>query len=62
MEFFDTYMNEIAIGGSGAVGTLIVTILKRFANRFDRMEKRINELEKKLEINTALDKERSKNN
>lgn len=60
MEWFDTYMSEIAIGGSSAIGGLIVTILKRFANKLEKIEKRLNELERKLDINTALDKERQR--
>ena len=60
MEFLDTYMSEIALGGSGALGTLIVTILKKFGNKLDRIDKRLNDLEQKIEINTALDKERQR--
>ena len=60
MEFLDNYMAEIALGGSGALGGLIVTILKKFGNKLDNIDKRLNDLERKIDINTALDKERQR--
>ncbi len=62
MELLNEYMTEIAIGGSSTFGALIITILKKAYNRMNKIEDRIMELEKKIEINTALDRERAKRN
>ena len=60
MEFLDTYMNELVLGGSSTIGAFLVTILKKFGNRLTKIDERLMELEKKIDINTALDKERQK--
>ena len=58
MEFLNNYMAEIALGGSGALGGLIITLLKAFAKRLRKIEEKLIEMDKKIDINTALDKER----
>lgn len=60
MEFFDQYMNEIAIGGSGSIGAMIIWLFKLFSKKLNKMDDRLNNLEKKIEVNTALDRERAK--
>ena len=62
MEWWETYSSEVILGGSGTIGTLVIGALKAFANRIRKMENKISELEKRLEINTALDRERAKKN
>ena len=62
MEFLDTYTSELVLGGGSALGSLVIAILKKFSNRIVKMEEKIQELEKKIEINTALDRERAKKN
>ncbi len=60
MDFLSEYMSEIALGGSGAVGTLVITLMKRLVGRIDKVEKRCSDLESELKVNTALDKERQR--
>ena len=60
MEFFETYMNELVIGGSTTLGGVVIALLKKFSNKLTKIDDRLMELEKKIEINTALDRERAK--
>jgi len=58
MEWIDTYMVELF---GGTIATVIATMVagwKSFMARIRAMEDKIAELDKKLEINTALDKVR----
>ena len=60
MEFFETYMNELVIGGSSTIGGLVIGLLKKFGNQLRGIEERLGKLEKDIAINTALDRERAK--
>ena len=59
MEFLSDYSSELMIGGSSTIGAFIVAVLKIFSKRLTRIEDNINELQRKIDINTALDKERA---
>ena len=61
MEFLADYSSELMIGGSSTIGAFIVAVLKIFSNRLTRIEDNINELQRKIDINTALDNERAGN-
>ena len=60
MEFLQEYSSELMIGGSSTIGAFLVTVLKIFSKRLNKIEENINELQRKIDINTALDRERAK--
>ena len=58
MEWLSEYSSELMLGGSGTIGSLLVAVLKSFGNKLTKIDERLAKLEKDLEINTALDKQR----
>ena len=60
MEWFAEYSSELWIGGGGTIVTILSTIIKAMARKVSKIEARLTDLERKLDINTALDKERAK--
>ena len=60
MELLSEYSSELMIGGGTTFGALLVAILKAFAKRLRKIESDIVEMDKKIDINTALDKERQR--
>ena len=59
MEFLSEYGSELMIGGSSTIGAFMVAILKGFSKKLNKIDERLAQLEKNLEINTALDKQRN---
>ena len=59
MEFLSEYSSELMLGGSSTIGGFLVAILKGFSKKLNKIDERLAQLEKNLEINTALDKQRN---
>ena len=60
MEFLEQYTSELVIGGSTTIGGFVIAILKGFSKKLIKIETKLSDLEKKIDINTALDKERTR--
>ena len=60
MEFLSEYSSELMIGASSTIGAFMVAVLKIFSKRLTKIEENIIELQRKIDVNTALDKERAR--
>ena len=55
----EEYIGEIVVGSSGLIISLVIGGIKAIYSRIDKIEDRLADMDKRIDINTALDKARA---
>ena len=54
----EEYIGEIVVGSSGLIISLVIGGIKAIYSRIGKIEDRLADMDKRIDINTALDKAR----